>query len=58
LLDQKETKNQGNSPTTICPAKASMNGLLTCWLKAYYALPHTELPKPAALLPTYEKLKY
>ena len=42
FLDEKETKNQDNSPTSICPAKN---------------LPRievrTELPNPAALLPTY-----
>jgi hypothetical protein len=26
LLEQKETKTQGNSPTTIYPAEASLNG--------------------------------
>jgi len=53
FLDEKETKSQGNSPTTIYPAVASRNGLTTCWLKAYRALPCSELPKSAALLLTY-----
>jgi len=41
LLEQKEPKIQGNSPTSICPAIASRMAV------------RSELPKSAALLPTY-----
>jgi hypothetical protein len=42
LLEQKETKIQDNSPTTIYPAKASRNG------------GSHRIAKPTAPLPTYE----
>jgi hypothetical protein len=48
FLDEKETKNQDNSPTAIfcapaCPGNGVKNSPGTCWLKTYYVLPHTEL---------------
>jgi len=58
LLEQKETKIQGERPTPILfsqkPAQYHRkNYLPICRLKTYYVLPCSLSPKAAALLPTY-----